>query len=147
MKEKPRISRRSNTLPPVPTFTISPAMRCFHCEASSPRVICGELATRRRRGEFWFDDSFFCDAHARPTDEPISGECIFHRFRFNADIIIAGCSLKPDLAYDEALRRLEAAIAAVGGILDVQMCGKQFGRYSPASERRQNGTHTEPPST
>jgi hypothetical protein len=132
MNDKPKSSAPISSDPPVTRFIVAPAMRCYHHEPNARRMICGELATKRRRGQFWFDDSFFCDQHAQPGDEPIAGDCIFHRFRFNCDIIIAGCSLDPVMAYDEALRRLEAAIASVGGIIDVQQVGKAFGLYSPS---------------
>ena len=130
MQKKRNDSTQASPPPTLPTFVLSPAMRCYHHDRNSRRIICGELATHRRRGKFWFDDAFFCPQHALEDDEPIEGDLIFRRFRFNVDVILAGASLWPDVARSEALQRLEAAIASVGGILDVQQVGTAYGRSS-----------------
>jgi hypothetical protein len=135
MKEKPKNCATSNILPPLPTFVIAPPLRCHHHELGSPRVICGELATRQRKSAHWFDIRYFCERHATATDAPIAGDQFFRLVRFNLDVLLAGCSIAHNIAHTEALQRLEAAIAAAGGIVDVEWVRSTFGRYSPAPAR------------
>jgi hypothetical protein len=132
MENTDRISPGRNTFARVPAFGITPSPRCFTIVEGPPRRKCGEHATRRRAGNQWFADTFHCTQHAEPTDLELAGECIVRRVRVTCDVLLAGVDERQGIAQTEAVARVEAAIAAAGGVLDVKMVTSQIGRY-PAS--------------
>jgi hypothetical protein len=98
-------------------------------------VFCGAPATSKRPGSQWFAEQFFCAAHAQPIDVPIAGERVFRRVRLSADVLFAAVDANPPMAQAEALERLERAIEAVGGLLDVSRVTSGFVRWTPPAGR------------
>jgi hypothetical protein len=127
---------RASLRPNLPEFMIAPAPRCFHHEQNEIRTICGELATHVRKGTWWFDDQYFCDAHCQPGDELVAGDRVCLRLEFTVKVVLSGTSVSPILSRVEAMARLEAAIAAAGGLLDVESVRSAIGRYKPTSAPR-----------
>jgi hypothetical protein len=117
----------------VPAFVVCPVLRCYRVTMNSPRVVCGELARWRELGRHWFDDSFFCDQHRNATDVPVVDDVAIRRVRITADVFLAGTNIRAPQAQAEAVARLERAVAAAGGILDVQGVLSTVGRIRPAA--------------
>lgn len=117
----------------VPTFVLCPTLRCYHVEGKSPRIVCGALARWREPGEHWFNDSFFCDLHRGPNDLVVDGDVVVRRVRITADVFLAGTNIRSPQAQTEAVARLERAVAAAGGILDVHGVLSSVGRIRPAA--------------
>lgn len=118
-----------STVAHVPLAAIAPPLRCFEHDRSDRHVICGDAAYWRRPGSHWFDDQYFCDVHREPFDVPIVGECVVRRVRVMVDVLLSGASMTAPFAQTEALRRLERAVAAAGGLLDVKGIHSAVVRY------------------
>lgn len=129
MKNTDRILPADAAIARVPAFAVTPPPRCFTAVGPSPEQKCGELATRRRRGNRWFSDTFHCPQHADSTDVPIGGEFVVRRVRVSCDVLLAGVDERQGPAQTEAVARLAAAVAAAGGVLDVKIAASQIGRY------------------
>ena len=125
----------------VPRCTIAPPLRCCARLEQHPRRICGELARWKRPGNYWFATQFFCDAHRETSDLAIAGERIFRRVRITCDVLMAGVDVNPPIAQTEALARLEQAVQAAGGLLDVEAVRSSVVKWTPppAAGREKGG--------
>lgn len=117
----------------VPAFAVSPTLRCYHVEGNSIRFVCGAPARWREPGQHWFGDSFFCDVHRKPTDVLVEADVAIRRVRITCDVFLAGTNIRAPQAQAEAVARLERAIAAAGGILDVHGVLSTVGRIRAAA--------------
>lgn len=117
----------------VPAFAVSPVLRCYHVDGMTPRIVCGAPARWREPGSHWFGDSFFCDRHRGPTDVPVVSDVAIRRVRITADVFLAGTNIRAPQAQAEAVACLERAVAAAGGILDVQGVLSTVGRIRPSA--------------
>lgn len=113
----------------VPLAVVQPKVRCYFTPGKDRYAICGDDAHWRRPGNHWFDDAFFCDAHRDELDVPLVGECVVRRVSITADIVVTGASMGDPFARAEALRRLGAAIAAAGGVLELSWIQSTVVRY------------------
>ncbi len=129
MKKTLNGSREDFALSHVPAFGLRPAVRCFAQVGSSSPLLCGDIATWRRRGNWWFEDQYFCDAHRAESDVSIVGELVVRRVRIACDVLMAGVSMSPPICQGEAMGRLEAAVWSIGGVLDVSRVLSTVGRY------------------
>jgi hypothetical protein len=84
-----------------------------------------------RPGRDWFTTEYFCEQHAVPTDEPIPLEHVFRRVCVWADVFFAGVAVSAPVSHTEAVARLEAAVRAVGGFLDVHTVRSNVVRSVP----------------
>jgi|GEM_PF-3598146 len=119
MDEKKSVQTAVTDISHVPAVAIAPPPRCYHRLESPAGGICGELARWLRPGRDWFAVSYFCDAHRLDGDQLVPVEHVFRRVRVLADLLITGVATNAPLAQTEAVARLEAAIRAAGGVLDV----------------------------
>ena len=103
----------------VPGVAIAPPPRCFSRGIDRCGPVCGELASHMRRGRDWFNTEYFCGQHAAPGDEPIPPEHIFRRVRVFCDVYFAGVAVSAPVSHTEAVARLEAAVRAAGGAIEV----------------------------
>lgn len=114
-----------------PECSVKPPHRCGHQFKSTPRIFCGAPAAWLRAGNAVFDDAYFCDAHRGFSDVPIPETTIVNRVWLSVRVLFAGVSpLAPD-ARHEAVERLQAAIAAAGGVVQVEGIGSSLVRYGP----------------
>lgn len=102
-----------------PTWSVVPTIRCSQLLKGRTRVFCGKPARWLRRGGPLFADAYFCDAHRSPVDVELVGLAQFRRVTVSAVIYLAGVAPGRSESEHEALDQLEAAVAAVGGILHV----------------------------
>ncbi len=119
-------------------FGTCPPLRCCAQVDGRPGRVCGELATAKRPSTHWFDARFFCDKHRSPSDEPIAGDQVVRRVRLTCDVLLAGVTSSAPGAQAEAVARLEAAVRAIGGVLEVDRVHSTFGRY-PAQAASPDG--------
>ena len=75
-----------------------------------------------------FSVAYFCDVHHTEIDTPIADDCVIRRVRIQADIMLTGTSLDPNISQAEAVGRLERAVAAAGGVLGVACVSSAIGR-------------------
>ncbi len=115
----------------VPRCALAPPLRCCQRVGSSPARICGELARWQRPGNYWFATEYFCDEHRAPTDTEIAGERIFRRVRVTCDVLFAAVDVNAPIAQTEALARLEQAVQAAGGVLDVERVISNVVKWEP----------------
>lgn len=104
----------------VPAVSIAPPLRCYFRPKIPGAPICGEFAHWMRPGNHWFDPEYFCDQHREPIDVLVPAEHVFRRVRFELQVLVSAAALNVTPAHTEALARLEAAVRAAGGVLDVQ---------------------------
>lgn len=109
----------SSPLSHVPAVAIAPPARCYFRLGDSSSTICGNFARWLRPGNHWFDPEYFCDLHRASSDIAIPSEWVFRRVRFELEVLITAAALNPSPAHTEALARLDAAVKAAGGVLDV----------------------------
>ena len=129
MEKTDRKTAGSSEIARVPAFGVTPPPRCFTTLEGSPPRKCGELATRHRVGNSWFGDSFHCDDHAEQSDVDISDEFVIRLVRVTCDVLLAGVDEHQGIAQAEAVDRLERAVVAAGGVLDVKIATSSIGRY------------------
>jgi hypothetical protein len=72
-----------------------------------------------RPGRDWFGTEYFCEQHAAPGDQPIPVEHTFRRVRVFCDVYFAGVAVSAPVSQTEAVARLEAAVRAAGGAIEV----------------------------
>ena len=80
--------------------------------------------------------AFFCDAHRRGDNVPIAPTAPYRRVRLTVEVLMGGASWMPSAAHLEAVARLERAVDAVGGWLDVKLVTSTIGCPSRAAVRR-----------
>lgn len=113
-----------------PQFVVRPPLRCYHRLADRPGLICAELAVRFRPECNGDEGAFFCAAHARPTDTAIPDAAAFRRVSVMLEVCFSGVSLLEAVAHAEALDRLERAVAAAGGVINLHACRSVVGRLA-----------------
>ena len=118
-------------LPNYPVCSIRPPPRCSARQDVVGPLICGELAGWLRRGNKLFEDLYFCDAHAEPSDVVIPACLVVRRVRLEIHVLFAGVGASAVEAHVEAVARLETAIAAAGGCLQVDRVMSALVRYGP----------------
>lgn len=106
--------------PNVPTCSIAPPPRCHYRDELHPGYVCGELATCVRPGRDWFNPEYFCDRHKQPADVPIPAEHVFRRVVLEVKVLFAGTHINAPIAQAEAVARLERAVVAIGGLVEVE---------------------------
>jgi hypothetical protein len=80
---------------------------------------------------------FFCELHRQPGDVPIAPPFIFRRVAVTLEVLFAGTSSNATLAQIEAVSRLEQAVQAAGGVINLHSARSTVGRYvAPASPPR-----------
>lgn len=128
MSEKSANRVRASAVANVPQFGIVTPLRCFHPLPGSEPPICGAPAKWKRPGVDWFTDEYFCDEHRRELDLSIAGDVVFRRVRVQLDVLLAATSSGDPQSRAEAMARVEGAIKAIGGCLDVHGTHSSFGR-------------------
>lgn len=112
-------------------FAVRPPLRCFEIVDLRTGARCGELAVWSRPTNGARPLGYFCSAHSFPTDEPIQDDAPFRRVGITLDVLFAGVSWDRSKAHAEAVERLEAAVQALGGVINLQTCRSQVGRIGP----------------
>jgi hypothetical protein len=110
----------SSRISHVPAVSIVPPLRCYFRPELLGAPICGHFAHWMRPGNHWFDPEYFCDEHRGPIDVLAPAEHVFRRVRLELHVLLSAAALNVTPAHTEALARLEAAVRAAGGVLDVQ---------------------------
>jgi hypothetical protein len=84
---------------------------------------------------------FFCAVHSQAGDEPLTDDVPFRLVSVTLDVRLAGVNHVPGFAHAEALGRLERAIAAAGGVINLHTVRSQLARLEPqlAIGRQQPG--------
>lgn len=129
----------------LPDVAIRPKVRCYHRDEGPSSSSCGAIATRIRRGLWWFEDSFWCAEHALTIDAPIAGELAVRRVHLAVTVYLAGTSPEAGKSQAEAVARLTAAVAQAGGVLDVQSVRSTFVRYGLRPGARTGGRTSDNP--
>lgn len=124
----------------VARFTVVPPLRCFYQLEDSLSDVCGALARWQRVCGDGAICAYFCDEHASPTDTPIAGAQLVRRVTVTLDVSFAGASLVPALARRDALARLEAAVRAAGGLINLHAVYDAVGRFEPPAPRRRHAS-------
>lgn len=114
----------------LPTFAIRPTLRCFGVQGPGAPTWCGKPATHYRQARAWGMHSFLCAEHAEPGDVPLPSTVVFRRVRIMGHVDVAAISWTPDRAQNEAVRVMEDAIRAAGGLLDVYSVTSCTGRHT-----------------
>lgn len=78
--------------------------------------------------------AFFCDECRRDGDEPIADSAVFRRVSVNLVVYLSATSLVPRLAQTEAVARLERAIEAAGGVVNLLQVSSAAGSLAPHAE-------------
>jgi hypothetical protein len=78
---------------------------------------------------------FACSVHALRGDEPITDEAIFRLVSVTMEVRLCGAGESPGMAHAEALSRLEEAIAAAGGVINLHACRSLLARAEPQPAR------------
>lgn len=121
---------------PMPEpFSIPVPPRCFHPANPREATGCGELAAWMRPSRVGFPVGYFCDRHRADGDQLIPDLYLFHRVTVIAEITMAGVDFAASPARSEALDRLAAAVASIGGVLnlvDVASVVTRAPRQAPA---------------
>jgi len=94
-------------------------------------VVGWQLATHMRPGRDWFTTEYFCEQHAGPADQPIPLEHVFRRVQVFCDVYFAGVAVSAPVSHTEAVARLESAIRAAGGAIDVHQVRSYVVRSAP----------------
>lgn len=115
----------------VPAVSIAPPLRCYYRGENSASSICGRPAAWSRPGNHWFSTEYFCDEHRGPSDLPAPAEHVFRRVRFNVDVLVAGAHLNAPVAHVEALERIGRAVAAAGGVMEINAVTSHVVRSCP----------------
>ena len=115
----------------APLVLICPPMRCHQAIGGRPRLWCGDPASWQRPGNAMFPTAYFCEAHHQSSDIPLPAELTFRRVRVQLDVILCGTSAARGEAQAEAVARLEAAIAALGGVVSLQTVSSAWVRARP----------------
>jgi len=114
-----------------PECSVKPPHRCGRIVSNRPKSFCGALAAWLRAGNALFDDAYFCDAHRSVSDVPIPDTTVVNRVRLSVRVLFAGVSPLLTEARAEAVERLQRAVAAAGGVLQVEDVGSSLVRYGP----------------
>lgn len=117
-------------------FTLVPKLRCFERVGGRDGSICGHPARWMRPDTAICVGGYFCDTHRKVGDLPIAADAPFRRVRLTVDVLMSGASWSAPIAHSEALGRLDRAVRAVGGWLDVKLVTSTIGRASPSAVRR-----------
>jgi hypothetical protein len=129
----------------IPQCTIGPPLRCCYRDVGRPGGFCGDLAVAKRPGSLYFAPLYFCGVHRLPADVPIAGERVFRRVRLSLDVLLAAIDPAAPVAQAEALERLELAVKALGGEMDVLRVTSSFVRWTPpAGQGRAFGAAGDP---
>lgn len=126
----------SESSPPVRPFIIKPTLRCFHQVGIRQPLTCGKPATWQGpllpRGL----RAYVCDDHRTALDAPIGGVLIFRRIGLVFDVLFAGTHVVQQTAEVEALARMEAAVEAIGGYINLQSVRSEIGTWEALPQPR-----------
>jgi len=119
MNEKLRMAKALEPLAHVASCSFAPPPRCHYREQSLDLEVCGKLATWFRPGRDWFVSEYFCDPHRGAADLVIPVEHVLRRVEVTAYVYFHGVNINSTIAHTEAVRRLERAVVAAGGLVTV----------------------------
>lgn len=128
-------SSRSAASNDYPNWSVVPPPRCHRPTGPLPRKFCGELASWKVPGNAIFSDLYFCDAHKPRDCQPIDFVGVLRRVTISGVVYFAGVSRFKSQAEAEAVERLDAAVRAAGGILDVLGSYSRMGLARPVALR------------
>jgi hypothetical protein len=129
MKKSVDYSVRESRVSNIPVFGHTPPPRCCKPVEISPRRLCGTIARFRREQPYFFHDAYYCETHRLAGDISIDGEFKLRRVRITCDIFFAGVDVTAAGSQAEAVAALDAAVTAVGGMLDISRVRSSIGRY------------------
>ena len=115
----------------IPLVVVRPPLRCFSRRQDPPGEICDWEATFVRHSRAGVPPTFLCSAHSQSGDEPITDDVVFRLVSVTLEVRMCGVSHVPGFAHSEALARLERAIAAAGGVINLHACRSQLARLEP----------------
>lgn len=115
----------------LPEFVVQPPLRCYYRHRDPSRGVCAAPATRERTAAGDETGGYFCELHARDGDAPIVAAPIIRRVGVQVEVLFAGTSLDRASAHAEAIRTLELAVEAVGGVLSLNVVTSAVGRCLP----------------
>lgn len=118
---------------------VMPPLRCSALTQNPARPFCGELARWMRHFEDPEGERFFCHEHRLPTDTVITGNVIFRRLTLHVDVLLSGVTPLDSLAKGEAFGRLEAAVAELGGLINLHSISSEVCRYGPSLPQDREG--------
>jgi hypothetical protein len=121
---------------PYPTFTVCPPLRCCFPVNHPSRDLCGEIARWMSSEKDPVVPAFYCDKHKFSNDVPIAGEQLVQRLTLHVDVLFTGVTLAGPRAREEAIERLQAVVAAAGGLLNLHSLSSETGyaAVQPAGE-------------
>lgn len=115
----------------VARFASCPTPRCYATVGNSSRNKCGALAAWKVAGGWWFEDEFFCDVHRPASAVMLVGDRVMRRVRIRGSVLIAGVSMNSPIAHTEAVARLQAVLAELGAVLDIEDVSSTVGLAAP----------------
>lgn len=133
MEKSERNSGGDDTIARVPAFALCPPPRCRSGLEKPHGHACGQVASWMVVGTFWLDTVFYCNAHRPENAAPMAGDQVVRRIHVTCEVFLAGVDMREPMARAEAVGRLEAAITAAGGALDIRGVTSTVGRYPAAS--------------
>lgn len=116
----------------VPRVAVRPPLMCSVTGKTSVDYVCESRASLMRFVPGSTLPQFFCPEHARLGDEPITDEALFRLVSVTLEIRLSGVSDNPAISHAEALGRLEYAIDAVGGVINLHACRSMLARAEPS---------------
>ena len=111
-----------------PRFVVDLPARCAHWLDPAGTSVCGNLAVASRPGVRLIADRFFCAAHRVDSDVEIPADRVVRRVRVAALIDFAAVVPSAGLGQTEAVKRLQDAVTAAGGVLNVLEVSSTVGR-------------------
>lgn len=123
-------------MPDAPTFTVVPPFRCYFRYQEPERGLCAAPATKERPGLGPFHCGFYCELHARDGDKPILAPTTIRRVSLQVEVLLTAVSWDQTTSQAEAVRSLELAVEAVGGVLSLASVTSLIGHVTgPAPVR------------
>lgn len=131
MSEKEFARDEGSQAAPLLEFQVMPPLRCSHVYENPDRNFCGALASYMRAATVSDGFRFVCEQHREASDVAIAGELAIRVVSLHVEILFAGVVPFPRIAEVEALMRLHAAVADVGGLVNLVAAGSELGRWTP----------------
>lgn len=98
---------------------LTPPLRCHEPIGGRLDRRCGELAVYMVLSHSEAEPLFFCHAHGAPAMMPIAGELRIRLVTLRVDVLFAGMPGGGQPAHREAFERMERAVQAAGGLLNL----------------------------
>jgi len=115
----------------IPCIVARPPLRCFFLDGDRLGQVCARDAVFVRPSSAGVAPQFFCAEHSRDGDEPVTDDVVFRLVSITLEVRLCGINHVPGFAHSEALSRLELAIAAAGGVINLHACRSQLARLEP----------------